>query len=231
LTLRIRPPDNDTLSRLALRLGLPTTLSCLLAAVGLLPCFALAHTLPISYLRLMPDADYLHLELIFNPFELTFMSEVDENRDAELSPAELEAHEQTVADRVAGALKLTAGGREVRPESAGMDPDLSGHHVRLRAHYRVDARRSPLTLDSSLISITSASHLTQVTYAHPEREQMAQLDSRSHTITFTPPPRPKPPASPRQRTVFGTFLLLLGVLALVTVGAGLLLFVRRRLGR
>ena len=181
-----------------------------------------AHTLPISYLRLVPDADYLHLELVFNPFELMFMSEVDDNKDAELSPAELEAHGQAMADRVTAALKIIVGEREVHPETAGMDPDLNGHHVRLRAHYRVDARRSPLTLDSGLIAVTSASHLTQATYAHADGVQMAQLDSQSHKVTFTPPLEKKPAHTPpmaRKRAVF----------ALVIVGAGFLLFARRQI--
>ena len=64
-----------------------------------------AHTLPISYLRLVPEADYLHLELIFNPFELALMAEVDDNRDAELDLGELARHGQVVADAVVGALK------------------------------------------------------------------------------------------------------------------------------
>ena len=57
-----------------------------------------AHTLPISYLRLVPEADYLHLELIFNPFELALMSEVDDNKDAELDLGELARHGQVVAN-------------------------------------------------------------------------------------------------------------------------------------
>jgi hypothetical protein len=132
----------------------------LLSALG-----AAAHTLPVSYLRLVPDADYLHLELVFNPFELSFIAEVDDNKDNELDPGELQAHGQVVAERVVRALKISVGGREVRAETAGMDPDLSGHHVRLRAHYPVDARRQPLTVESDLASVMSASHLTQVTHA------------------------------------------------------------------
>ena len=83
------------------RRALPVALRCLGAALGMLALGAGAHTLPISYLHFIPDADYLHLELVFNPFELTFMSEVDENKDGELSPAELQAHGQMVADRLA----------------------------------------------------------------------------------------------------------------------------------
>lgn len=206
-------------------------LRCLLAAAGLLPFLAPAHTLPISYLRLVPDADYLHLEFVFNPFELTFMSELDENKDAELSLTELEAHGQMLANRVAAAIKLTVGGREVRPETAGMDPSLNGHHVRLRAQYKVDARWSPLTVDSDLISITSASHLIQVTYVRPDGERKAQLDSRSHKVTFTTAQRPTLPVSPveRRRAVVGTSLLVAGVFTLLIVAGGLLLFARKQI--
>lgn len=212
------------------RRELPAVLRCLGAALGMLALAASAHTLPISYLRLVPDADYLHLELVFNPFELTFMSEVDENKDGELSLGELQAHGQTVADRVVGALKLSVVGRELHTETAGMDPDLNGHHVRLRAHYKVDARQVPLTVESDLISITSASHLTQVTYVNGTNTQKAQLDSQSRKVTFTPPAGrlPVPPAA-RPTAVVGLFLLLLAVLALLVVGAGFLLFVRRRI--
>jgi hypothetical protein len=173
------------------------------------------------------------LELVFSPFELSFMSEVDTNNDAELSPAELEALGGMVAQRVTGALALTAGGNALKPETTGMDPDLSGHHVRLRAHYKVDARRLPLTVESDLISITSGSHLTQVTYVNDSTNQMAQLDSHSRRVTFEPPPETsrfetRPPPS-REQSVFSLFLLFFAVFALLAVGAGVLLYVRRQI--
>jgi hypothetical protein len=205
---------------------------CLLAAAALASLSAGAPTLPISYLRLVPEADALHLEVVFNPFELSFLSEVDENKDNELSPAELEAHGPALASRVTAALQISVGTREARAEPAVMDPGGDGHHVRLRARYRVDARRLPLTLESDLISLTSTSHVTQVTYAHPEGTQTAQLDSLARKITFTPPPERKPPPTPPpppQRAALGVFLLLLGVLALLVAGAGFLMWARRRI--
>jgi len=174
----------------------PVWLCALGAGVALLTCAALAHTLPVSYLRLATDADYLHLELIFNPFELTFRSEVDDNRDAELSPDELERHGQKLADRVVGALQLRVNGKLLLPETAGMDPDLSGHHVRVRAHYKVDARQLPLTVESDLTTITSASHLTQVTYANGTNLLKAQLDSQSRRVTFQPSLTKSPTPAP-----------------------------------
>lgn len=214
------------------RCGLPIVLRCLLAALALSCLTAAAHTLPVSYLRLVPNADYLHLELVFNPFELTFMAELDDNQDAELSLAELEAHGPAMANRVAEALALSAGGTTLRPESAGMDPDLSGHHVRLRAHYKVDARRRTLSLESNLDALTSASHLTQVTYANGPHTQLAQLDAHSRRVTFEPPPPPKPASPPPTadgRAAFGLFLWLLAIIALLTVVVGVLLLVRRRM--
>jgi len=207
---------------------LPVLRRCFIVALLLSAIGAAAHTLPISYLHVAPDADYLHLELVFNPFELTFMSEVDDNKDAELSPAELEAHGQAVADRVVGALKLSTGGRRLLPETAGMDPALNGHHVRLRAHYKTDGRQVPLTVESDLINLTSGSHVTQVTYSNGTNTQMAQLDSHSHKVTFTPPGY-KPAPSPRRTAIVGLWLLLVAVLALLVVGAGVLLYLRRQI--
>lgn len=159
-------------------------LCCLILLLEACVRLALAHTLPISYLRLTTDESYLHLELIFNPFELTFLSELDDNHDAELSPAELSVHGQLLADRVVGAFKLTAGGKTFTAETAGMDPDLNGHHVRLRAHYRLVARNAPLTLASDFNQLTSGSHLTQISYVNGTNTQMAQFDSQSHSVTF-----------------------------------------------
>ncbi len=204
-------------------------LGWLLAAAAMAAFTAGAHTLPISYLRLVPDADYLHLELVFNPFELTFMAEVDENKDGELSPAELQAHGNVMADRVTAAWIVSTDGQRLQAETAGMDPDLNGHHVRLRAHYKVDARRLPLTLESDLISIMNASHLTQVTYGHPEGPQMAQLDSLSRKVTFTPPSskHQSPPLAP-PKALPGMALLAAAVVFLPAAGAGLWLFLRKR---
>lgn len=160
---------------------------CLLAALALFACRACAHTLPISYLRLQADADYLHLELVFNAFEISFISELDDNKDGELDEAELMAHGQALANRVVSVLKLTVGGKPVFAETAGMDPDMTGHHVRLRAHYKVDARRLPVTLESDLNSITSSSHLIQVAFVGEGPQQLAQLDMHWPKVTFQPP--------------------------------------------
>jgi hypothetical protein len=154
------------------------------------------HTLPISYLRVSAGAEYVHVELVFNPFELRFIAEVDENRDGELDAKELKKHGPNIARRLADALKFTIDGRALRAESAGMDPDMTGHHVKLRAHYPADARRSPLTLESDLAVLTSASHLVQVTFLCDGQSELAQLDSHSKKVTFRKHLPARPPPAP-----------------------------------
>jgi len=158
----------------------------LLAVMALLAGQARAHNLPISYLHLQADAEYVHLELIFNVFELSFLSEVDDNKNGELDPDELKAHGQALANHVISALRVIVGDKPVAAETVGMDPEMMGHHVRLRAHYKVDARRLPLTLESELNGITSSSHLIQVTYVSEGRPQLAQLDAQSRRVKFQP---------------------------------------------
>jgi hypothetical protein len=208
-----------------LRFGVPIGIRCLLAAwFALITLPAVAHTLPISYLQLVPAEDYLHAELLFNPFELRFMPELDDNKDAELDLKELAAHGQMLADRVAGALKLSVGGKVLRPETVGMDPDLSGHHVRMRAHYKVDARRVPLTVETELSALTSSSHLTQVTYVNGGHQQLAQLDSQSRKVTFQPPGQGRDPmgrAGSKRGAVMG-LALLAATAVLVVIGIALL---------
>ncbi len=214
------------------RTGLLALFGCLLATMALAVFSAGAHTLPISYLRLQPDADYLHLEFTFNAFELSFFSELDDNKDGELDGTELKAHGQSLANRVASVLKLSVGDKLVSAETAGMDPDMTGHHVRLRAHYKGDARQLPLTLESELLSMTSSSHLIQVTYALEGRSRLAQLDMQTRKVTFQPFTSATPAVAAvkvvkLRRLTFGA-LALLAILLLVVGVALTLLLLRKR---
>jgi hypothetical protein len=148
-----------------------------------------AHTLPISYLHLVADTNYLHLELTFNPFELSFFSELDSNHNGRLEPSELEGKQDQVTPRILDCLKIYIDGKLVRAEVAGLMPDLDSHHVTLRAHYLIKGPMAKITLESSLTSITSGSHLTQVTFLHDGQRQLAQLDLQSPTVTFVLAPK------------------------------------------
>jgi hypothetical protein len=213
------------------RSGLLRPVCGLAAAIAVLALGAAAHTLPISYLRLQADTDYLHLELAFNAFEISFISELDDNKDGEIGPDELTTHGQTLADRVVAALKIRVGDKAMVAETAGMDPDMTGHHVRMRAHYKVDARRLPVTVESDLNSITSSSHLIQVTYSAEGRQQLGQLDVQSRKVVFLPFEAASGHAAARKveigRVTFGA-VLLIGLLLLVVTVAATLLLLRRR---
>ena len=150
---------------------------------------ALAHTLPISYVFVVADQDYVHLELSFNPFELTSFTGFDTNHNGRLDPEELGSTQEKLTHLILEHLVLSANGKPVAAETAGIAPDADSHHATLRAHYRVDARRAGLTLESSLQAITSSSHLTQVNFLRDGKPQLAQLDSQSRKVTFAAPTR------------------------------------------
>jgi hypothetical protein len=145
-----------------------------------------AHTLPISFLTIVPDTEYLHLELTFNPFELAFASELDRNKNGRIDPQEWEEQQTLVTARILECLKLEVGGQPVKVEVTGVTPDLDSHHATLRAHYHIDARGQQVRLESNLARITSGSHLTQVTFGTGEEVQRAQLDMQSNVATFKP---------------------------------------------
>jgi hypothetical protein len=150
---------------------------------------ATAHTLPISYVFVVTDKDYVHLELSFNPFELAGFTEFDTNKNGWLEPEELSGSQDKLTRRILDHLILSADGKPVAAETAGITPDADSHHATLRAHYRVGARRAALALESSLQDITSSSHLSQVNFLRDGKPQLAQLDSQSRKVTFSGPAR------------------------------------------
>ncbi len=219
----MKPRLRTPLSALALSWGL---VSWLTVSAG-------AHTLPISYLTVVPDADYLHLELTFNPFELTFFSELDRNQDGRLGTTEWETQQAQVTQRLVDCLKLRVDDTLIAAETSGITPDLDSHHATLRAHYPVDARRAAVTLESSLVALTSGSHFSQVTFGREGRTQTARLDQQSSRVTFAP--FEEPPAAGVTRDTRGA-LKSIGLLGLLLVGAvalglGLAWFARKHILR
>jgi hypothetical protein len=191
-----------------------------------------AHLLPISYLLIVPDAQYLHLELVLNPFELSFFSELDTNKDGQLSRTELESKQDVLTRRILDCLKVQVGGKSISAETAGVTPDIMSHHVALRAHYRVDARYSRMTIESTLFTITSGSHLTQVTYQGEGPRQLAKLDMQSTKATFVPAILAQgafvPLSSLRVSSAFfGPLLVLLAIPAMTAFALGVCLIRRQ----
>ena len=184
-----------------------------------------AHTLPISYLHVVPDADYLHLELLLNPFELSFFSELDTNKDGRLDPGELQSQQDILTRRILDCLKVRVDGKPVTAEVAGITPEVDGHHLTLRAQYHVDARGAPVEIESRLGTITSGSHLTQTTCMRAGRRQLAQLDMQSAKVIFEPCEKAVTAAAPagsarRAAPSFAVILLLVipGLTVLAAAG-------------
>lgn len=172
-----------------------TTLAAVLA--GLFPGGLHAHTLPISWLTLVPEADYLHAELVLNPFELKAFAELDTNRDQRLEPSELAAQEKALTERLLSCLRVEVAGHVIAAETAGLECSLDTHHVAFRIHYRCDARTATLRLRSDLMRLTQGFHLTQVTLHRGSAPQVAQLSGDGATAVFEPPPSETALATPR----------------------------------
>jgi hypothetical protein len=149
-----------------------------------------AHTLPISFLTLVPDENYLHLELTLNPFELTFFSELDANRDGRLDPGEWNGQGEKIAWRILDAVQVRVDGRLVVPDIAGLTPSYESHHITVRAHYAVDARKAAVSVESKLAGITSGAHLTQLSFGNGDHTQAARLEGQSNQAKFEPTEKP-----------------------------------------
>ena len=145
-----------------------------------------AHTLPISELTLVADEACLHLELTLNPFELSFFSELDVNRNGALELREWQGQGEKIAWRILENLTLRVNGRQVTADIAGLSQTYESHHIFVRAHFPADGRGARVSLESRLAELTSGSHVTQVTYGAGERVQFARLDMQSNKVTFEP---------------------------------------------
>jgi hypothetical protein len=156
---------------------------CLLLCVS---SIASGHTLPISYLTVVPDEDYVHVELVLNPYELNFFAELDANHNRLLDREEMARFREVGTELLLAAIEIRVVDRPVRAEAAGADLALGSHHLVLRAHYRIDARRLPLKVVCTLTKITSGGHVTVVNYVNMGRKQTVLLDRTGAEASFAP---------------------------------------------
>jgi len=145
-----------------------------------------AHTLPISYMTLVPDADYLHLELSINPFELNFLPLMAWEESGRLDAKVSQEQNKQIETKILGALKISVGGKIIVAENAGVTSDPDSHHLTFLAHYKADALHLPLTIESDLAALTGSSHITEVTYQRDGRQQLARFDAQSFRAQFAP---------------------------------------------
>ena len=144
------------------------------------------HTLPISYLTVVPDTNYVHVELVLNPYELSFFAEIDANHNRILDREEMDRFRQVGTELLLGAIEIRVEGRMIRADAAGADLALGSHHVALRAHYPVDARRLPLKVVCRLAQITSGGHVTVVNYVNRGGKQTVLLERAGAEASFDP---------------------------------------------
>ena len=147
-----------------------------------------AHTLPISYLTVVPDKNYVHVELVLNPYELSFFPELDANHNRILDRDEMARFRQVGTELLLGAIEIRVEGRPgiALADSAGTELALGSHHVVLRAHYPIDARQLPLKVVCTLTKITSGGHVTVVNYINKGRKQTVLLDRPGAEASFDP---------------------------------------------
>lgn len=144
----------------------------------------LAHDLPISGLQIVADEREIHAELMLNSGELVFVRELDRNANDRLEVEEVGDQAESIAKRICQCLTIEVDGHKVEPETLGLVPDLTTHHLTVRAHYAVDARYRPLTVESRLWEITRGGHTTLVSFRTSAGNQEARLDARSRRVVF-----------------------------------------------
>lgn len=110
-------------------------------------------------------------------------------RNGVLESAELNAASQNLSDRILQQLKFTADGKLLSAENAGVFGEAGGHHLTFRAHFPTENPEALLAINSALNSITSASHLTEVTFGKAGERQLARLDSQKQYASFGPEPQ------------------------------------------
>lgn len=190
-----------------------------------LPCYS--HTLPISYLTVVPDADHVHVELAINPFELNFLPAA-----AWEDARALEAQKDAITKQLVAHLQIRSADKTIDTDSAGVSLDDGSHHITFLAHYPIKALQQPLTINSTLTEITSVSHITEVTYRGASGEQMARLDVRNTHAEFSPVGTSiavVPPAPSGKNTGANTFGVAL--LCLAIAGISLAIFIPARRAR
>ncbi|MGZ4973689.1 MAG: glycoside hydrolase family 38 N-terminal domain-containing protein, partial [Limisphaerales bacterium] len=164
------------------QIQLSRQLFCAVVLLFTTPLLTFAHTLPISYLTVVPDSDHVHVELSINPFELNFLP----GRAWEDATV-LMQQKDTITKEILAHLEIRVGGKTVESDSVGTMMDEGSHHLTFLAHYPAQ-RSQPITINSDLTTVTSVSHITEVTYRGTSGEQMARLDAQNRHVEFSPTP-------------------------------------------
>lgn len=151
---------------------------------GCLNISVYAHDIPISTIHIIPDQNEVHLQLTMNSFELTFLSEVDQDHNGYMDGNELDAKRALIKKRLLSTLTIMMDGTTIHAGSAGIQLNELNHHLVLKVHYPKEREYESLKLISDIEGITSKSQITQVTYGKSGHHQKALLQAGSNTATF-----------------------------------------------
>jgi hypothetical protein len=161
-------------------------LAASIAAVGFLcdASPASGHDLPICDMRIVVAEKSMHVELVLNSAELNFFSEIDRDKNGFLDQQELEKESLQISKLVVDCFSFQVDGQPVQAAVHGIVPTVGSHHLTIRAHYPVDARRKTVSLESRLLAITRKSHVIEVTFQRPDRRESARLDAHDQDVLF-----------------------------------------------
>ncbi len=197
-------------------------LASMIFAVGLF-CVATstsAHDLPITDMKIVAAKESMHVEIVLNSAELNFFSEIDRDKNGFLDPQELEQESLQISKLVVGCFSFQVDGQPVQAAVHGIVPTIGSHHLTIRAHYPVDARKVPVYMESRLLAITRKSHVIEVTFQRPDRRDSARLNAHDQDVLFGYEQEISLPEKPSAKTdadenLRRDYRLLLGLAALL----------------
>jgi hypothetical protein len=187
--------------------------------LGSLSTPGFAHTIPISVIHILPDREEVHLELIINSFELSFLSELDGNHNGYIDLEELNAKRSLLERRLLSTLRISMDGRDIQAGSMGLLLDQQNHHLIFRVHYPKKQNFESLKLVSNIEQITSKSQITQITYGVAGHQQRARLEAGANTANFGPVRDQKADGFWSSILHYQTILVLIGIILTILGGS------------
>lgn len=166
--------------------------------------------MPLSEVRIVADQQRLHLEIMLNAWELQFFSELDADKNGEISRQELADRAEEIARLIIDHIHVQVDDQLVVADVTGIVPVYNTHHLSFRAHYAVDATSADVKVSTELASITHAGHVVDIVFQRPHTKQQARLvnpdaiahfpavvvyerEGEKHTAPVTATPTASPP--------------------------------------
>ena len=178
-----------------------------------------AHDLPISRMSIVADENALHVQLLLNAEELAFFREIDTNGDGIAGLKEIEAKNSQIAKSIVNCFTFNINDLPAPEPDFGVAAELGTHHLTVRVHYAVDARRLPVHIRSTLTAVTQRAHVVEVAFQRPNLRQTATLDARDPEVRFDylKTAQPKSESSTRKPWLGNYSLVVVMVLILMTL--------------